>query len=242
MAWTEYQLRALGPVYLERDRPTTLTLPLCSAGALAAPSSGTITIYDGSNTAIVNAAAVTITSSIATYVLLAATVSTKTLGVGWRVEWTLTMPDACEHVYRQTASLVRCRLGPVVTDADLLARHTDLASYRPSGQSSWQQYVEEGWREVVSRLEGMGRRPYLVLSPEALRQVHLYETLTLICRDLAGAGDPQNRWTALSETYRREAEGAWGRLALVYDEDDDGHDDAIHRRPGVSSLWLTGRP
>jgi hypothetical protein len=239
-AWADYQARIGRPLYLERERPTYLEIGLYTGGALATPSSGTISIYDASETAKVSADAVTVTGSKATYTLLAATVASSSYGPGWRVEWSLTMPDGYVHVIRQQASLVRCRLAPMVTDADLLARHPDLTTHRPSTWTSWETMIEQGWIAVEDRLESLGRRPYLVLSPEALRAIHLAATLGLIARGLCGAGDPANRWTALAEHYEAEAEAAWSRLHLVYDEDDDGRDDGRRRR-GVTSIWLAGR-
>ena len=242
MAWTEYQTRIRLPAYLERDRTTVLTMPMYSAGALAAPSSGTVTIYDASNAAVVSAAAVTITASIATYSLLAATVASSSFGGGWRVEWSLVMADTYTHVERQDAALVRARLSPVVTDLDILARHTDLASFRPTALADWSQYIETAWEDVVARLESAGRRPYLVISPQALRPIHLATTLEIIMRDLSGAGDPQNRWSALAEHYRAEVESAWARTSLVYDEDDDGVASSSRRSSAMTALWLSGKP
>lgn len=241
MAWTEYQTRIRLPAYLERGRTTALSMPMYAAGALSAPSSGTITIYDASNTAIVSAAAVTVTGSIATYSLLAATVAALSYGTGWRIEWALVMPDTFTHDIRQDASLVRCRLSPVVTDADLLLRHTDLASFRPTGETSWQNYIEGAWEDIVGRLEAMGRRPYLIISPQAIRPIHLAQTLKLICRDLSGAGDEANRWNRLAADYDKEAEEAWSRTSLVYDESDTGTGSPRRRASTTTSLWLAGR-
>jgi hypothetical protein len=238
VAWIDYQSRIRYPVHIERDRPTPLTFPLYRDGALAAPSSGTITVYNAANIAVVSAAAVTITSSVATYTVLAASVSSESLGVGWRVEWSLVMGDTNTHVYRQDASLVRCRLAPVITDLDLTARHSDLNSFLPTGSTTWQNWIEAAWEDVIGRLEGMGRRPYLILSPEALRPIHLYRTLEVICRDLSGAGDAENRWTALAEHYSAETEAAWGRCSLVYDETDSGRADGQRRKAAVSTVWL----
>jgi len=240
VTWTEYQPRFLQPAYIERARNTPLELRVYSAGAIAAPSAGTISVFDPSNTALVDGAAVTITASVATYTVLSATVSGESLGPGWRVEWSLTMPDTNVHVFAQDGALVRHTLHPVITDLDLTARHSDLNSYLPSGTTSWEGWILEAWREVVGRLEGEGRRPELVISPEALRPVHQSITLALICRDLSGAGDANNKWAALAEHYDQKARDAWGSLSLIYDEGQTGQGNQTRRR-GVTSVWLTGR-
>lgn len=238
MAREQYQIRFQRHAYLERERDTYLTLEAYEDGALAAPSEGRISIFNASGVAVVDSVNVTIASSMATYTLTAATVADEGYGAGWRVEWQLTMPDGGDHAFRQNASLVRFRLYPVITDADLLRRHTDLAAHMPAGLSSYEPYIEEAWVDVESRLEMQGRRPNLVLSPEALRAVHLYGTLKIICRDFAGTGAADNKWTMLAEHYEEQAEKSWAGVNFIYDEDNDGREDGSKRRGGLTSLWL----
>ena len=240
MTWTEYQPRFLQPAYIERARDTPLSLSVYTAGAISAPSSGTVSVYTAANVAIVDGAAVTVVANAATYTVLTATVGAEPLGPNWRVEWSLVMADTNTHVFVQDGALVRNRLHPVITDLDLIARHSDLNSFRPSTSSSWEAWILEAWREIVGRLEGMGRRPYLVISPEALRPVHQATALALICRDLSGGGDPSNKWVALAEHYEARTREAWASLSLVYDEGQTGQA-AAGRRRGVSSVWLTSR-
>ncbi len=132
------------------------------------------------------------------------------------------------------------RLGPVITDADLLARYPDLNAYRDSTLTSWEDFVLEGWWDLVGRLESSGRRPYLIVSPEALRPVHLHTTLGLICRSLAGSGDADNRWHVLADMHERKADEAWSRTTLKYDEGDDGRADS-DRASLQPTVWLAGR-
>jgi hypothetical protein len=240
MTWTEYQPRFLQPAYIERSRDTPLALSVYSAGVISAPSSGTISVFTAANVAIVDEAAVTIAANQARYTVLTSVVGAEPLGPGWRVEWSLVMGDTNTHVFVQDGALVRNAIHPVVTDLDLTARHSDLNAFLPAGVTSWEAWILEAWREVVGRLEGMGRRPYLILSPEALRPVHQYTTLGLICRDLSGAGDPGNKWAALAEHYDGRARDAWGSLSLIYDEEQDGAGSAVRRR-GMTSVWLAGR-
>ncbi len=240
MAWTEYSTRARLSADIERDRTTVLSFPLYRDGALAAPASGTITVYNAANQAIVDAAVVSIVASVATYSMLPATVAGEAFGGGWRIEWLLVMADTYTHCYRQDASLVRCRLAPVVVDADLTARHSDLNAQLPAGTTSWQTWLDTAWEDVVGRLEGMGRRPYLVIEPKALRPVHLYTALEIICRDLGGTGDESNKWSKLAVHYGEQVKEAWAHCGLVYDETNAGRADATRRKSAVASVWLMG--
>lgn len=242
MAWIEYQA-AYTSYDLERARDSYLDISVYDDGAISAPSSGTISIYDPAGTAIVDGAAVTVAGSKATYTLTAATVTASSFGMGWRVEWSLVMGDTMTHVYRSDASLVRIRLAPVITDADLLARHSDLDDYKPSSSSTgWETWILEAWKEVGARLEMMGRRPYLIISAQALRPVHLFTTLAIICTDLGGTGDEDNRWARLAESYSAKAEDAWSSMTLVYDEDDSGSEPTSDRVGGTTTMWLARSP
>lgn len=241
MPWVEYTPRFLTPTYLEQARDNPLNLGVYRDGALAAPTAlgSSISVYSADNVEVVSAAAIALAGSQATYTVLASALTSQTLGSGWRIEWTLVMPDTYTHLYRADASLVRVRLNPVITDLDLVARHSDLAALRPSTMTSYQGYIDEAWRDIVGRLESVGRRPYLVISPEALRPIHLYRTLSMVFRDFGGTGDPENKWNALAEYYEKQYSQAWSTLSLVYDERNTG-DGVANRRIAVQpTVWLS---
>jgi hypothetical protein len=241
MARIEYTPRFLGPTYLERERNTALQLGVYYGGSIVAPASGTVSIYNAANVAVVSATPVTVTSSYATYTLSSATVAGQSYGSGWRVEWLLTMPDGYVHAYRNSAALVRMRLPPAATDADLYARHPDLAEYLPAGETSWQDQLDLAWLDIVGWLEGKGRRPYLVISEWSLKPWHEFETLAIICRLLSGSGSVDNKWTALAEHYDARAQAARESLTFEYDENDEGVGSTTKRTAASPTVWLTSR-
>lgn len=240
MAYTEYSPRLTTRAYLERDRPTVLTAPVYYGGAIVAPTLGTVSIYDASNNAVVSAAAVTITASVATYTLAAASVTSSAYGAGWRVEWSLTMPDTYTHVYRQSASLVRVKHACPITDADLLDLHPDLASYYPSGQTSYQRQIGAVWEDCQSWLERGGRRPYLITDASALRPWVRAAALHIVCQMHAGDGDETNKWARLADMYGAAAITERDSLTLEYDETDAGRSSATERAATRPTLWLHG--
>lgn len=238
---TNYTARQQLPDLIERGRDNTLQAPIYTAGALVAPTSGTITVYDNSSVAVVDAAAVTISASVAQYTIVNATTAALSLSDSWRVEWSLVMPDGVTHSHRTEAALVRSAPHMPITDADLFRISSALD---PSGaaaitsETDFQNYLDESWVQIQSRLIERGRRPWLIISPAALRESALYLTLALIYEDLATR--LSDTYEQRAERYRAQYEAAWQRLRVAYDADDDGTADD-GRRSVAPTVWLSGR-
>jgi hypothetical protein len=224
---------------MERARSSYLSIELYEDGVIAAPASGTVTVYNASNVKVVDADAVTITSSIANFTLLASAVATESFGAGWRVEWELVMGDGYTHVERQDAALVRVRLAPTIAPPDILARRRQLVSSGYVTVAQLADSIEEAFREMCLRLEDSGRKPHLIVNPSGTRMHLLFSTLAIVCGDLAGTGDPENKWRVLAQEYERRAEHEWTTMRLLYDSDDDGAADGSHRTGMAASIWLT---
>lgn len=240
-----YSARFELPELIEQGRDNALVCRIYRGPGLVTPtqSGSTITIYNASNTAIISAAAITVSSSVARYTLLSSAISSQSRGTGWRVEWSLVMPDGVTHVFRNDAALVLRRLYPVVTEADLYRR---LSSLDPSGdspvhsQANFIDKLDEVMISIEQRLLGEENRPNLVLSPSAFREVELELWIALILEDF------QTRLTDayrdLAQDARNRYEAAWSRLRWVEDSSgDDGQVDNSTRRPARRSVWLNGR-
>jgi hypothetical protein len=239
---TLYTARLVGPEIIEAGRDNAITCPVYRDGALVAPTQAgsTISVWNATGTKIVDGAAVTVASSVASYTVTSATLSGQTKADGWRIEWALLISGTV-YTFRRDAVLVYRQLYPVVTDADLLRLHTDLARRMPSTESSYQDYLDEAWATLEGRLVATGKRPWLVLAPSALREVHLYSTLARIFRDFAQGGPGTAEWE-LALDYDRRQEAAWSQLTFPQASQEGTPEDARRRRAGMSSLWLAGRP
>ena len=88
---TLYTARFLSPEYVERDRANLIKCRVYRDGALSAPTSGTVTVYNGSGTEVVDAASVTITGDVAEYSIGAVTLAAEELEEAWLFEWALVM-------------------------------------------------------------------------------------------------------------------------------------------------------
>lgn len=177
--------RFLTPDYLVQGRQQTITCPLYQSGALVAPGSASVIIYDAAGAVVVSDGA-EIEDDIASFVVLAAVVpSTLPRGMGWRVEWTMTTGSNV-RTYRNSAGLIRAELAPVVTDLDLFRRESGLdpAGSAPlSTLATFQPFLDEAWVTILGRLVSKGNLPHLIMEPTALREPHLLLTLHLIFED-----------------------------------------------------------
>jgi len=244
-SWQEpFSARIPFPDYLERARAQVVKLEVYRDGALVAPSSGTFTLSDAAGDAVIDAAAVTVSASVAQYSIGAASLpTTKEVGEGWQEEWALVFSDGVTRTFRRSAALVLRALFPVVTDADLLACYSDLDDLRPADLTSYQQYIDESWRRVVGRLVSKGRFPYLILDPWALREIHLEWTLALVFADFGSSVGDGGRYIELAESHKKTAAAAWRSLTFLYDEDHDGKPGArVKRKSAEPVIYLSNAP
>ena len=227
------------PDFLVRERDNLIECPVYAAGTLTAPASGTVTIYEG-GTVLVDAAAVTVTASTATYNVTAATLpSTLSLSDEWLIVWSLVLAGST-HIFQRPAALVRRELHPVVTPDDLTALHQDASSLLAAGQTL-ADFLDQAWDMVQRRLLAVGRRPYLILSDFALFDCHRHLAAYLLFNDAASSvGD--GRWSEMSEHHLDRYEQEWARLSLTYDTDEDGLVEADEQGTAGATAVFFGGP
>lgn len=232
-------MRLTLPDHIVRGSAHTIYAPVYLDGALDAPSSGTVSVYNANNTAVVDAQAVTVTASIAQYAIGSGDLTSETLGTGWRVEWALTMSDSSVLTPRNSAALVRNGLWPVISDVDIVRRVPALDTAATSvitSATNYQGELDEAWTKIQLRLIRQGNRPNLIMEPSALRECHMALALALIFEGrLASRLDLAYREQA--QAYYAEYERCWGDLSFLYDVEDDG-DAEPEPRAGQPTIWL----
>ena len=216
---TIYAASFAGPELLERERDNRCTCPIFRAGAAVAPSAGTFSLLDGSGVGVVSGA-VSVVGGVAVFVVTGAVLAGRSLAEDWSVEWALTMPDGVVHTFRRSAALCRRRLYPSISDADLIARHSDLGELRPSSQTSYQGQIDAAWEELLSFLRQQGSLPHRIISAEELRLPHLFGTLALIFTDFMLTAGGEARWAALADKYSRDAFHARQRVTVKFQLED----------------------
>ena len=227
------------PDFVVRDRVNLIECPVYAGSTLTAPASGTVTIIKGSGAVLVDAAAVSVVNSIATYTIAAATLpDALALEGNWLIVWSLVL-DGDTHTFQRPAALVRRELHPVVTPDDLIAIHQEASSLLASGQAL-ADFLDQAWDMVQRRLLAAGRRPYLVISDFALFDVHRHLAAYLVFNDAASSvGD--GRWAEVAEHHLGRYEQEWARLSLTYDMDEDGKiSEAEQGTAGPSAVYVGG--
>jgi hypothetical protein len=224
---------------IRRGVTTTLRCAMYRGGSLVVPVSGTISVYDEAGTTIVSAAAVTVADGVATYAVLGSATSALDLGDGWRVSWSLTMPDGIVHVAENNAILARHVPHCPVSERDIWSRVPSLhpdSSGRISTRRDYSTTIDDAWVQIQDGLISRGRRHELIVTATQLREVTLLLCLALIFEDLAAGMQDGSAMRLSAADYRRQYAAAWANLSFDYDDDDDGTPDKRSAPP--KTVWL----
>jgi hypothetical protein len=212
-------------------------------GVLQEPTSGTVSLYKPDATTVFSAQSSPPTSGVARFTVTTAHLASLTRSEGYALEWALTMPDDAVHTFRVAAAVVRRKLYAPISDRDLYRVQSTLNPNHTAcitDKASYQDVIEEAWRQISQRLQRRGTRPQLMASPPDVRDVVLHLTLALIFEDLGSRPNGETYWQK-GETYRTRYESAWSDLQVMLDRDEDGApDDGGKRKPVVRSFWLGG--
>lgn len=240
-----YSARIPYPDVIERGRQQVVTLEVYRSGALVEPASGTLTIYKPDGTKLVDAGAVTITSSIARYTLTAGVLpTTLDLGEGYLEVWSLVMPDGETRAFHREMAVAVRALFPVVAVEDVEAEYPDLTDLFRGQDATLQGFLDEAWKRLIRKLIGRGILTYRVVSTEATADAHRELALYLAFKyayTKQGAAS-SNRWQQLYETHLANYKAALGEMNFTEDADGDGLADSSSRRSGGTVVHLNAAP
>jgi len=232
------------PDLIVRNQAHKLSAPVYLDGALVAPTSGTVTVYNRSNTAVISAQAGTVTDSVISYDIGSGDLSAQDLNIGWRVEWTLTMATApTALIARNSAALIRFPLNPVVADVDIKRRIRSLDPAAPTvihREADLQDFIDEAWCELMHFILSIGARPNQIMNPDSLRMPHMYGTILLAGENLETRSNLAS--TQFVERYQQRYQQALNKLKWEDDPGDDGQSNTPERlRSAIGSVWLSSR-
>lgn len=228
---------------LERGKAQNTEIKVYRSGAQLVPTAATYTLIKPTGADLLTGATANIdVNGTVSYAHTAEQLAnTEALGEGYVQEWTLTI-DSEQYLFRRMAALVRRRLYPVVSDIDLTATYSDLDNLRPSSLTSYQQYIDDAWYQILRRIrnKGMGYE-YLMMSPESFFECHRHLSLYLIFRDFhSSLGQSNGRYLDLANEHYKLYRDEFDTINFIYDTDHDGEaDDANKRTRGQPTIYLT---
>lgn len=204
---------------LVRGRDSVLRLRP-ARGAAVTPTACTVTVTDAAGDVIVAAGGCSLSmSGLATFTVAAALTADLPAGDGWRVTWLVTLPgETVPREVQTTAALVLNQLYPVISDEDLFRR---VSLLNPAHSAcivtivDYSPYLDDAWALIHARLVGEGRRPWLIISPDALREAHLCLTLALVFEDLAVGTELNAVFDKKGKEFRTQYGEAWSHIDMV---------------------------
>lgn len=209
------------PVQIQRAQTQVLSFAFAEDGLPVAPSSGTINIQSASGVQIVSGGTLT-AGSVGTYQLDASLVPVSlTPEEGWTITLTL-IANGLTQTIQKDAILVLQKYNGVISESDLLARHSDLRTLLPAAQASWGPQIQAAMDILGRRLLSKGRFPWLIVSPWSLYDVHLNLALSLVFRDLETYTTGDGKYAEMAAFYLDQYEHAWTNLEFKYAPASDG--------------------
>lgn len=241
-----YRPRTSSALLIRRAVTQTLRLEVWDDSALAAPSSGTVSIWDQSDVLVVDGASVTVVANVATYSLAAASIpATLPYSDAWRAQWSLVLGGQTE-VFDQPAALVRNVFRATVVPGDLVRLHSEFGAGRELDPQQDEHgptlgdFITEAEIWIEDQLWQAGRRAELVLDSGRLRAPCMAKALEKAFRWASTFAQDGSRLIKLADDYGAEAEAAFGRVQFRYDAAETGCLVMAPKLSGVSVYILTG--
>jgi hypothetical protein len=242
---TLYSFDTAYPSLIVRGSACAVRIGARRDGAIVAPTSGTYSLIAPGGAMLVNAQAISIASSYATYTIPAASLpaTLEPLGEGWQEEWSLVFSgDTVPYVVRRTAALARVALYPQVNENDFAALYPKLSTYKSGSVTTYQPQIDEAWKQIMQRIIQGGRLPYLIRTPDALREAHLHLSLSIVFQGFGMAADSAH-FRDLAELHRKQYAAVFGAITWQQDSAQSGLvDDPAGRIAAVAQLRVNASP
>lgn len=228
---------------LRRETAVTVELPIYRNNVLVGPTQAHFRLIDPSGNDVITLTVASIIANVATFTIAASDLpSTLAFGEGYMQHWRLTLAGE-SYTFRKPTSIARSALYPVISDLDLEAEYSDLASIRPASLgSTYQQYIDEAWIQLIQRIRDLGNLEYLIMSPQSLRSCHKNLTFYLIFKDMDSSGLGEARYMDLAREHRKNFEYDFKRLTFTYDIDSQGTVDDPNGGRSALGVFYTSAP
>jgi hypothetical protein len=234
-----YTARFPTPHLIERGSDSIVECPVYRDDVLVLPTAGQLLVYNQAGTLVSSNLVVTFPGNVAAATIPASlTEALTTAEEGWRCEWLLTIAGAVVR-FRNKACVCKYRLYPTIAGVDVTQRLRALDTSLPAvitTRTSYQSAIDEADIEVQNRMIKLGKRPWLVSEPSALREVWLFCTIAIVLESMA----VQNaEFRAVAADWRAKFEAEFSSASTTFDYDDDGHTSEPEKREAVKvgTVW-----
>lgn len=230
-------IRQTSPELIPRDLTWTLSMQVYEDEVLVTPTVGAWVLRDHSGHVVLEKTPTL--GETSTVALLATDLEEQPYDIGYTEEWTFTVDGVELPPIRREACIVRSVLYPTVTSEDLYAALKVLYEQLPSSLASYQDYIDEAWRQILSRLTAQESFPQYVISAWSLRTLHIYWALSLISNDFAQEEAGDGKWTKATDRYEDKVKEEWASLQFRVDRNEDGGSDEL-KEGAVPVIYTTG--
>lgn len=205
------------PEIIERTVAQRLEMRLRAAGAVVAPTSGTLAIYRDVSEDSAYLSPVAYTPGDTSYYSLPAVSSSESLTDQWVEVWTAVSGGVTGR-WRRRCWLVGYAPTPRVDAEDLYAVVPELRhpARLPAGQTSWSPQILRAWDTILQVLTGRGKRPWLTIDGADLYAWHQVLSAHLACD--AVVSDEGAYFSRRSRELRQDAIRAEQTLRISYEE------------------------
>jgi hypothetical protein len=213
-----YSARWAGPLLIEQGKAETFTLAIERNGSGATITSGTLTIYTSGGVKVIDAAAGSVAVGVFTFPTIGATVfDDQNLGPNYLIQVDALIGGVN---YRFTNDAVLCvaQLYPTVAQSDLIQRHSEAAALLGASITSLQQYIDQAWGDITTRLYIDGVEFWKWRTAAATRAALFARSFELLFFDYATLLQANDRYLKLAEHYAVAYDREFERLASKTDQ------------------------
>lgn len=189
-----------------------------SAGTQLVPSAAIITVKNPNGADQIEDQSMAVSEAgTMTYILLA----TNT-GILWEnaiIEITYTI-SSVDHKMVRFFDVVLNKISPCIVDEDLKDYYPELADEIWSGETNYDEQIQEAFIQIKRELKNKGRRPHMLIDGSQLRTPLIHKTFEIIFRGFfKEAGD---KWHELYKEHEQKCKDEFADLIVKYDSDEDG--------------------
>ena len=236
-----YSARWAGPLLIEQGKAETFTLAIERNGTGAALTSGTLTIYTAGGVKVIDAVAGSVAVGVFTFPAIGATVfDDQSLGPNYLIQVDVII-GGVSYRFTNDACLCIAQLYPTVAQSDLIQRHSEAAALLGAAITSLQQYIDQAWADITTRLYIDGVEFWKWRTASATRAALFARSFELVFFDYATLLQANDRYLKLAEHYAAAYDREFEKLASKEDRGENNIIDGEIKGGAAVIMLSSGR-